>query len=386
MKHLLYIAFNDCDNQLFGVHAKMLSQCRAFESYGYQVDLLERKGSATVVLTGDSQPEPIRTHAARVTNQNIRTVLDKSNQIRDMKAYIRDKRYDACYIRYDFSDPGFISLLKQIRKVCPKIALELPTYPYEAENQARLVSRLKLAVDIRFRKQLKRYVDFIVTFYGGHDTIFGIPVVVVPNGFDFSTMSPVRTELPADPLHIIAVSSMREWHGYERFLEGMRDYYRSAGPKRDIILHLVGNGRDYGKYQSLIQEYGLQDHAILEGAMCGKPLDDLYELCALGIDSLARHRSGIYILSSLKSREYGAKGIPMLNSCKIDIFDDDFPYLLRLSPDESPIDMTEVLAFYDRCFPAGTSRVAVGETIRAYVENRSGMKQTLRAVAERFGA
>lgn len=386
MKRLLYIAFNDCDNQLFGVQAKILSQCRAFESYGYQVDLLERKGTATVVLTGGSQPETIKTHTARIGNHNVRALLDKSNQIRDMKAYIRSKQYDACYIRYDFSDPGFIGLLKQIRKVCPKIALELPTYPYEAENQARLVSRLKLVVDIRYRKQLKRYVDFIVTFYGGQETIFGIPVLVVPNGFDFSTMTPVSTELSADPLHIIAVSSMREWHGYERFLEGMRDYYRSDGPKRSIVLHLVGNGRDYSKYQALIQEYSLQERAILEGSMHGKPLDELYEICALGIDSLARHRSGIHVLSSLKSREYGAKGIPMLNSCKIDIFDDDFPYLLRLRADESPIDMTQVLDFYDRCFPSGTSRVSVGETIRAYVENRSGMKQTLRAVAERFEA
>ena len=122
----------------------------------------------------------------------------------------------------------------------------------------------------------------------------------------------------------------------------------------------------------------------MEGAMHGEALDALYETCALGIDSLARHRSGIHVLSSLKSREYGAKGLPMINSCKIDIFEDGFPYLLRVPADESPVDMQAVIAFYDRCFCTGKSRTEVGREIRDYVEARSGMKQTLEAVVKRL--
>lgn len=385
MKRLLYIAFNDIENQLYGVHAKMLSQCRAFGAYGYQVDMIQRKGPATVLLNDCAQPIPLRSRSALLHNHNIRALLDKKNQISDIKAYLKGCHYDACYIRYDFSDPGFISLLKSIKKICPKIALELPTYPYEAENRARLISRLKLAVDKQYRSKLKQYVDFIVTFYGGYEKIFDIPVVVIPNGFDFSTMSLVSRELPKDGLHIIAVSSMREWHGYERFIEGMRNYYQNDG-NENIILHLVGNGREYAKYESLIHDYSLEDHVILEGAMHGEKLDALYEICALGIDSLARHRSGISVLSSLKSREYGAKGIPMINSCEIDIIDKTFPYMLQVRADESPINMEDVLNFYHNCFPRGKSRIAIGEEIRTYVENRSGMKQTLSAVAERLMA
>lgn len=383
MKRLLYIAFNDCENLLFGVHAKMCSQCRAFESYGYHVDMIQRQGSSSVLI--GKQTTPIRKHAARIHNYNIRAVLDKQNQIRDIKAFLKGNHYDACYIRYDFSDPAFISLLKSIKKVCPKIALEFPTYPYEEENRARFISRMKLAVDIQYRKKLKKYVDFIVTFYGEDKTIFGIPVLVIPNGFDFSTMSLVSRELQEDSLHIIAVSSMREWHGYERFLEGMHHYYREGGT-HPIVLHLVGKGREYGKYQKLIHEYGLEDKVILEGAMQGQKLDELYERCALGIDSLARHRSGIQVLSSLKSREYGAKGIPMINSCKIDILGPEFPYLLQVSADETPIDMNEVISFYRKCFPKGKRRMAVGEEIRSYVEARSGMRQTLASVVKRFEA
>lgn len=381
MRKLLYIAFNNRENTLFGVRAKILSQCRAFCEWGYSVDLIERRGPETVVVTENGETVTVKERKAGIHNYYVRSVLDKQYQMLDIKAYVKDKQYDACYIRYDFSDLGFVSLLKQLRAICGKIVLELPTYPYDDENKKKVLSRMKLAVDVYYRKQLHNYVDNISTFYGGNETIFGIPTIVIPNGFDFSTMSLVHEELPSDAVHIVAVSSMREWHGYERFLEGMKNYYQQDG-KRKIILHLVGKGREYPKYESLTEEYHLSPYVVFHGAMHGEMLDAVYAKCAIGIDSLARHRSGIHTLSSLKSREYGAKGIPMINSCRIDILEDDFPYLLRVPADESPIDMEQVLAFYDRCYGEGRSRGLVGKEIRSYVEARSGMKETLRRVVE----
>lgn len=383
MKRLLYIAFHDCENELLGVQSKIWSQCCAFEEYGYRVDLIERKGTNTILQCGEKSTQTIKLHRKLIKNYYVRSVLDKQNQMHDIKTYLQDKNYDACYIRYDFSDPNFILLLKKIQKSCLMVVLELPTYPYEAENQKSFLSRVKLKVDMFFRKQLHNYIDFIVTFYDGYKTLFDIPVQVVPNGFDFSTMKLVSQNLPSDGIHMIAVSSMREWHGYERMIEGIREYYKSGEDgKNNIILHLVGKGREYKKYKNLIESYGLQEHVILEGVMHGKLLDELYEKCALGIDSLARHRSGIEVLSSLKSREYGAKGIPMINSCKIDILENDFPYLLRVDADETPINMEHVIEFYDRCYASGKSRIEIGKEIRDYVEKKSGMKQTLNEIVK----
>ena len=385
MKRLLYIAFNNSENVLYGVQAKIQSQCKAFREHGYEVELIERAGASTVLMHPDGQKTPIKERRTLISNYYLRSVLDKQYQIRDIETYLKGKTYDACYIRYDFSDPGFTGLLKNLKNVCEKIAVEFPTYPYDEENSATFLSRMKLSVDIHFRKQLKEYVDFIVTFYDGYKEIFGIPTVVIPNGFDFSTFSLVQNELKDDIIHIIAVSSMREWHGYERIIEGMKNYYvENAEGKRNIVLHLVGNGREYAKYKALIDEYELQDHIIMEGAMHGKQLDDLYEISALGIDSLARHRSGIDVLSSLKSREYGAKGIPMINSCKIDVIDDDFPYLLRVPADESPIDVQQIVEFYDKCYNNGLSRIEMGKRIRSYMEARSGMTSTIREVVLRL--
>lgn len=384
MKRLLYIAFTDFTNLAFGPNAKILSQCRAFSQFEYEVDLIAHQEMNTVLIQNDEVKRQIGSAGMELPASRVRNLLAKQKQIRDLKTYLQTEKYDVCYIRYEFSDPGFIGLLKVLRKACPKIVLELPTYPYEDENNDNILSKTRLLIDRHWRKQLHHYIDLIVTFYDGYETIFGIPVQVIPNGFDFSATALAKGELSTDAIHIIAVSSMRAWHGYERFLAGMRDYYQNEKVPRNLVLHLVGNGREYGKYQALVAEYGLVEHVVMEGAMSGKPLNDLYDKCAIGIDSLARHRSGIDVLSSLKSREYGAKGLPIINSCKIDVIDDDFPYLLRVPADETPIEIPEVIAFYDRCFGNGKTRAEVGQIIRTYMEERSGMKETLRPVITRL--
>ena len=380
-KSLLYIAFKDFSNLHFGANSKVLSQCRSFEKYGYSVDLVGRCGSDSVLIDTSGSKSTLCKSKFFLSNSRFRNLAAKNTQYKALKRFIDDKVYDACYIRYDFSDRGFIHLLKALKKHTRKIILELPTYPYEGENKNGILNKIKLSIDKHYSKYLSEYIDYIVTFYDGHSEIFGIPVIVIPNGFDFSSMNLVNSDLPNNEIHIVAVSSMREWHGYERMIEGINDYYNQSNKSENFILHLVGNGRDYKKYKSLVEQYHLERHVIMEGPLHGELLDELYELCAIGVDSLARHRSGITVLSSLKSREYGAKGLPIINSCKIDIIEDDFPYLLRVPGDETPIDMSEVAAFYHRCYD-GLSRDFVCKTIREYIESKSGMFNTLKRVID----
>ena len=121
MKKLLYIAFNNRENTLYGVRAKILSQCRAFSEWGYRVDLIERRGPETVVMMENGETVTVKERKAGIHNYYVRSVLDKQYQMLDIKAHVKDKKYDACYIRYDFSDLGFISLLKKLKATCGKI-------------------------------------------------------------------------------------------------------------------------------------------------------------------------------------------------------------------------------------------------------------------------
>ncbi|MFK5655764.1 hypothetical protein ACIA4K_04025 [Lactobacillus delbrueckii subsp. bulgaricus] len=55
---------------------------------------------------------------------------------------------------------------------------------------------------------------------------------------------------------------------------------------------------------------------IIKVSMVGKKekeeLDYYYNICDIGIDSMGRHRSNVYYNSSLKGKEYLAKGLPIV--------------------------------------------------------------------------
>ena len=60
---------------------------------------------------------------------------------------------------------------------------------------------------------------------------------------------------------------------------------------------------------------------------------------------MASHRRGLKEASILKAREYCARGIPFIYGISDPDFPPDFPYILRLPADESPIEIEDVLAF-----------------------------------------
>ena len=61
---------------------------------------------------------------------------------------------------------------------------------------------------------------------------------------------------------------------------------------------------------------------------------------------MARHRSGITIIKTLKNREYATRGIPFIYSEQDSDFDYQ-PYVLKARPDESPIEIPQILDFID---------------------------------------
>ena len=78
--------------------------------------------------------------------------------------------------------------------------------------------------------------------------------------------------------------------------------------------------------------------------MFGEKLDEIFNQCCFSIGSLARHRSGITVIKTLKNREYATRGIPFIYSEQDDDFDNQ-PYVLKSEPNESPIDIQSILDF-----------------------------------------
>ena len=74
----------------------------------------------------------------------------------------------------------------------------------------------------------------------------------------------------------------------------------------------------------------------------------MFDICHIALDALAGFRKGLTETSSLKSREYCARGIPFIASSKDADFPDGWEYVQKIPDDESSIDMKLVIDFANR--------------------------------------
>lgn len=70
----------------------------------------------------------------------------------------------------------------------------------------------------------------------------------------------------------------------------------------------------------------------------------MFEKADFAIGSLGRHRSGITYIKTLKNREYAARGFAFTYSETDDDFD-HMPYVWKVEPDESPVDIQGLIDF-----------------------------------------
>ena len=273
---------------------------------------------------------------------------------------------------------GFISMLAYIKhanKDC-KIIYEIPTYPYDSEHIG-FKGNVILFIDKVFRKKLKRYVDYIVT-YSQDDMIFGIQTVKIMNGIDCNAIHLITAKEYHDNMHLICVAQFSLWHGYDRLIKGLYEYYRN-NPEKKVFIDFVGDGSVLQEYQKMVDVYGLRQYIIFHGILTGEALSAVFNQADIAVCSLGCHRIGIFLGSFLKSREYIARGLPMLSSTKIDILPESYPYIRYLSEDESAIDVESIVTFYNM-LKHKESRQEQVKNIRTFAENNCDMNVTMKPI------
>ena len=138
------------------------------------------------------------------------------------------------------------------------------------------------------------------------------------------------------------------WHGVDRFIRGLHEYNAHYANSTKIVLHIVGDGPELPHLKELTAELNQQDNVIFHGFKSGKELDEMFDMCHIALDALAGFRKGLTETSSLKSREYCARGIPFIASSKDADFPDGWEYVQKIPDDESPVDMNTVISFANR--------------------------------------
>ena len=281
--------------------------------------------------------------------------LRQRTDYRRVADYCRLNGVDMVYARcFQNANPYLIGFFKRLRREGIKAVTEIPTYPYDHEfDTFGLKARLELRIDKLFRRCLYREMEAVVTFSDA-DTIFGQRTIRISNGVDFDTIPLHNYRAPADgTLHLIGVAEVHLWHGFDRLMAGMGEYYAKGG-QRNLVFHVVGgvaDGEMYGRgtypgFASIIKHYGLEEHVVFHGQLFGNQLDAVFNQCCFAVGSLARHRSGISVIKTLKNREYASRGIPFVYSENDSDFDSR-PYIVKVPADESPIDVQQLVNFID---------------------------------------
>ncbi|MBQ6768888.1 MAG: glycosyltransferase family 4 protein [Prevotella sp.] len=268
--------------------------------------------------------------------------------------YCRKNGIELVYVRsFMNASPFNIRLFKRLKQDGVKCVMEIPTYPYDKEFESLPFKHtLGLWVDKLFRRELASYMDAIVTF-SDYKMIFGQKTINISNGVDFDLLPLHRQVINPSELHLIGVAEVHPWHGFDRMIHGLGEYYKCGeAEKKPVYFHIVGNvwppemngTKNVPGFLPIMKEYGIEDKVIFHGQLFGKDLDAVFDQCSFGVGSLARHRSGISVIKTLKNREYACRGIPFIYSEQDSDFDTQ-PYVLKASPDESPIRVQEIVDF-----------------------------------------
>lgn len=263
--------------------------------------------------------------------------------------YAFKEKIEFVYIRSNHNaNPFTIHMVKRMKKAGMKVVMEIPTYPYDQEYFNRSM-RIQLIQDKIFRNQLAKQLDAIVTF-AGEDFIFGQKTIKISNGIDFNSVRIKKvSQHPKNELHLISVAEIHRWHGFDRILQGLANYYSSPRNLK-VYFHIVGyffSHIEKDEITSIIKKNNLEPYIILYGKKHGEELDNIFDKCDFGIGSLGRHRVGIDDIKTLKNREYAARGIPFTYS-ETDTDFDNNPYVLKMPANESSINIEKIISFYQQ--------------------------------------
>lgn len=344
---ILFLIYHGFSNSS-GISKKVHYQINAFKALGHKVFLcyyeIKADGSKARMLdnnTLDNFGKGKFASLKKICNYN--SIFD----------FCVRENIDLIYSRsFHNANPFTIHLFHKLAERGIKSVIEIPTYPYDQEYVGfPLKERLGLVIDKLFRYQLAKYTNSIVT-YSDDDNIFGKRTIKISNGIEFESIPLKKSlNLNRNEIHFIGVAEVHYWHGYDRFIQGIGEYYELGGTKK-IIFHIVGgignsemfNSKHAPGFQELMTKYKIKKNIIFHGEKFGKELDEIFDLCDIAVGSLARHRCNISKIKTLKNREYAARGIPFIYS-ETDGDFDEMPYIFKVPANETPIDIKKIIDF-----------------------------------------
>ena len=351
---LLYLLYFDLNNtEFYGVKKKIESQVAALKKLNIDVDIAYCKGNSLIIESDINYRKIEIKRGLSHYRFSIYNVL---------KDNINKWGYNNVYIRFPGSvDYFFFNTLKMLNEKNITTYLELPTYPIGGELKDGLKLLLEnkkyiyaiaksiiYTIHIYFSRRIYKYIENIVTFMP-YEKIWNCNTICIDNAVDIDKFSPIEKKVYSpNELILLGVANVAKWHGFDRVIEGIGEYYKNSDIRKiNIVFNIVGSGELISQMKKRVKELNIENNVKFLGIKQGNELRKEYEKCNIAISSLGMHRIGVLNGSTLKTKEYCAYGIPFVMAYNEKEIKDEFKYVLKFEANEDPIDINKIIMFYE---------------------------------------
>jgi glycosyltransferase involved in cell wall biosynthesis len=332
LKRIIFVTHN-IEDESDGIWKKICFQVAALRELGYTVDFFFARKGAVVCDNGSGTTiytlAPLKKYSFYKV---VREILSSNEFI-----------YDYCYVRKPHG--GLFSiylapLLVYLKNFGTKIIFEIPTYPYRSELKTFKDRLTNLVFDVS-SLFFKKYIDIICFFGSPHENIWGIRCVRISNGIDVNTVNLIPEKKYNDQFILLGVANLSFWHGYDRLLYGLAAY---TGPYH-VVFKVIGDTEpELSRLKRIANGLGIEKNVQFCGRLSGKKLEEEFYNADVCIDAVGRHRSGNAYNSSIKSKEYTARGLPFIKSHRDDAFNNN-EFILEVEPSDKPINIDNIIVW-----------------------------------------
>ena len=231
---LVYHGFSDVS----GISKKIFAQVKGLQQNGHEVHLCyyDRGSNGHWQRLVAVYPPSTSRYPPSTINHQPSTIQDfgsgKLAGLRQRISYGAIYRYcvsqqiGMVYARcFMNANPFLVRFFGRLKKAGIKAVMEIPTYPYDQEFEGfSRTERLQLRLDQMFRCRLARQLEAIITFTN-QQQIFGQRTIRISNGVDLDAMPLHQKVDTTKELHLIGVAEVHYWHGFDRLIAGLGEYY-----------------------------------------------------------------------------------------------------------------------------------------------------------------
>jgi glycosyltransferase involved in cell wall biosynthesis len=320
------------------IHLFLVSSFNPGETFAFEI---EKRPGVNILI---NSPEKIR---------NARVRRKEKFDLMSSALLNYDPKHTIVYLRYPLADLLFLQFLNK------NIAYKFVTEHQEVENKLRLgILTKNFAQDIfdfafgkAVRKKIAGFVGVSSQYLDNQISYLNRNIrnkkyfLLNGNGIDTSIFSVRKNSyFDGQTLKLLFVGGGFKYQGLHRLLISMEDYYKT-NPRVRVIVHFAGISQEKTYLVKFLKHPKVRESVVFHGFLSPDEIDHIANECHIAVNSLSVHLIGQKVTSTLKSREYFARGIPFVTSSFDDDFDDRNPYIVKVSGDDNPFDIRELINF-----------------------------------------